>query len=179
MQTCDKCSLAVENNFKMVAPRGIISRKLFFIGEAPGYKERQLGYTFVGKAGCLLQKFVSEYGLTNYSYFTNAIKCRPPRNRTPYMSEIMTCRTHLLQEMNTGRPKIIVLLGNSAVNSYFGKEINSISKLNNKIIRMGNQYVMFGYHPSFILRDPTYEKEYHKLFKSIKILYKHLVFNII
>lgn len=176
-KTCDKCSLAIENNFKIVLPRGNIHKKLFFIGEAPGYKERKTGYVFVGKAGTLLQKFVNEYGLTYYSYFTNAIKCRPPKNRTPFMSEIITCRHKLLQEFNTGRPKIVVLLGNSAINSYFGKEINNITKLNNKVISIGNQIVIFGYHPSFILRYPEYIIEYHKLFKNIKTLYKYFVNN--
>lgn len=175
MMTCDKCPLAIENSFKMVLPRGDITKKLFFIGEAPGYKERKLGYTFVGKAGQLLQYFVNEYGLTYHSYFTNAIKCRPPRNRTPYMSEIKTCRSHLLKEFNDGRPRIVVLLGNSAVNAYFGCEVNSITKLNNRVMRFGNQIVVFGYHPSFILREESNIPEYHKMFKTIKLLYKYLV----
>lgn len=174
-KTCDKCSLAIENNFKIVLPRGNINKKLFFIGEAPGYKERKLGYVFVGKAGTLLQKFVNEYGLTYHSYFTNAIKCRPPKNRTPYMGEILTCRHKLIEEFNIGRPKLVVLLGNSAVNSYFGKEVNNISKLNNRIMKIGNQIIIFGYHPSFILRFPEYTPQYHTLFKTIKLLYKVFV----
>lgn len=175
MQTCDRCPLAIENNFTMVKPRGNINSKLFFIGEAPGHKEKKLGYTFVGKAGILLQSFIDEYNLNNHCYLTNAIKCRPPRNRTPFMSELDACKPHLIREFRDGKPKIIVLLGNTAINSFFGKEINGVSKLNNKFLIYKKQVIIFAYHPSYIARNPELEYEYHKLFKKIRVLYRYLI----
>jgi len=174
-ETCDRCSLAIHNNFKIVKPRGNPRSGLFFVGEAPGYKERKLGYTFVGKAGNYLQGFVNEYGLKNFSYFTNAIKCRPPRNETPSQSIISTCRHKLLNELNTNKPAIIVLLGNSAVNSFYNKEVNGISKLHGKIRVYNNVFVVFGFHPSYIMREDDRDHLYHDLFKKIKALYRYNV----
>ena len=167
LKTCDKCQLAIENNFTPVKPRGNIHGGLFFIGEAPGYKEKKLGYTFVGKAGTFLQQYVNKYNLNSISYFTNAIKCRPPRNRTPYMDEILICRQHLLKEIAEGKPKVIVLLGNSAVNSFFKAEINGITKLNNRLIKCGDSYILFGFHPSYIMREKDREYLYDNMFSII------------
>lgn len=175
IKTCDECGLAIDNNFTPVQPRGNIDGKLFFIGEAPGYKEKKLGYTFVGKAGTFLQYYVNKYHFTDIAYFTNAIKCRPPRNRTPFMKEILKCRPHLLNEIVRGKPKIIVLLGNTAVNSFFKAEINSITKLNNKVIKCGDSYILFGFHPSYIMRDTERNHHYEQMFNIISKLYRHLV----
>jgi uracil-DNA glycosylase family 4 len=172
--TCNGCPLAPLNNFETVKPRGNINGNLFFIGEAPGYKERRVGYTFVGKAGMLLQEYIDLFGFTNVSYLTNSIKCRPPRNRTPLPVELHTCRPRLITEINNGKPKIIVLLGNTAINQYFGKEINSISKLSNHVITVGNRIIVFAYHPSYILRSGDYNN-YVVLFTKIRILYKLLI----
>lgn len=175
IHTCDNCPLAPLNNFTIVKPRGDIKSGLFFIGEAPGYKERKLGYTFVGKAGMYLQSYVNKYGLNNFAYFTNAIKCRPPNNRTPYDYELKACRPVLIKEIGKGKPTIIVLLGNTAVNQFFNKEINSITKLNNKIIKLGNTFIVFGFHPSYIMRGENMEHHYDKMFKNIKLLYRFFV----
>ena len=173
--TCDNCPLAPLNNFTIVKPRGNIHGDLFFIGEAPGYKERKLGYTFVGKAGMLLQAFVNEYGFNKVAYFTNSIKCRPPNNRTPYDMELKACRPTLLKEIGNGKPKIIVLLGNTAINQFFNKEINNVTKLNNKVIRIGNSFIFFGFHPAYILRNEELDKIYHSLFRKLRIVYKLFV----
>ncbi len=174
-KTCNKCPLAIYNDFKMVLPRGDIRSKLFIVGEAPGYKERQEGYVFVGKSGQLLQSFINAYSLSKFCYLTNAIKCRPPKNRSPYPNELNACRQHFIEEMIEGRPKIIVLLGNTAINQYFGKEINNITKLNNKIYVRKDGIILFGFHPSYILRNSDLELEYHIMFRKIKTLYRYFV----
>jgi uracil-DNA glycosylase family 4 len=173
--TCDKCPLAPLNNFTMVAPRGNINGKLFFVGEAPGYTERKIGFTFVGKAGQLLQTYITEYGLDTVAYLTNAIKCRPPKNRTPLPMELAACRSHLMNEIVDGTPRIIVLLGNTAINQFFGKEINNVGKLHGKVMLLGKTFILFGYHPSYMLREGVDPKMYDRLFYLIRWLYRHVV----
>jgi len=173
--TCNRCPLAIENNFKTVKPRGDITKKLFIIGEAPGYKEQRMGYTFVGKAGQHLQYYINRNGLRKFVYLTNAIKCRPPRNRTPSMHELSICKPRLISELTTGKPKIIILLGNTAVNAFFGKEINNISKLLNKHIFINGTIILFNYHPSYILRNGDAAFEYDKFFSRVRVLYKYFV----
>jgi uracil-DNA glycosylase family 4 len=172
--TCDRCPLAPLNNFKCVSPRGNIDGKIFFVGEAPGYKEFKIGSTFVGKAGMFLQFYLQSFGLAQFAYLTNAVKCRPPNNRTPLPIELSTCRPKLLAEIEKGKPSIIVLLGNTAINQYFNAPINAVSKLANKVIVHDNKVIVFAYHPSYIMRNGDYDN-YNKLFLLLRLLYIHLV----
>ena len=174
-ETCSKCPLAVYNDFKIVYPRGDINSKLFIIGEAPGYKERKEGIAFVGKAGQYLESKLEEYRLDKFVYLTNIIKCRPPKNRTPSWKEIHTCSHKLEHEIEVGKPKIILLLGNTALNAFFDMEINGITKLNNKGIIIGDTIILFGVHPSYIIRQPTKEYMYNDLFQKVRDLYKLLI----
>ena len=172
---CNRCPFAVLNNFKTVKPRGDITKKLFIIGEAPGHKEQRTGIAFVGKAGQHLQWFINNNGLRKVAYFTNALKCRPPKNRTPEMREIMICRPRLISEITEGKPKIIILLGNTAVNAFFGKEINSITKLKDKHLFTNGTIILFNYHPSYILRNNELIDDYDRFFTKVRVLYKYFV----
>ena len=173
--TCNNCPLAVYNNFEQVKPRGDINSKLFIIGEAPGYKERKEGFVFVGKAGLYLEKHLNKAGLTDFCYLTNVIKCRPPKNRTPKWNELHACRPNLIDEIKRGKPKIILLLGNTAVNAFFNKEVNNITKLHNKGIIVNKTVILFGVHPSHIIENDNYEYMYDKLFNKVRLLYKLLI----
>ena len=169
--TCGKCPLAPFNNFEIVKSRGNINGKIFIIGESPGYKDKKLGYAFVGKTGNFVQSFVNDYGLNGLVYFSNAVKCRAPNNRTPYNIELKTCRPRLLDEIGTGKPNIIILLGNTAINQFFGKAINAVSKLNNKVVKYGNTFIIFGFHPAYVMNDNR-DHHYHKLFMITRAIYK-------
>jgi uracil-DNA glycosylase len=168
---CAKCHLSIYSNFRPVPGMGNPDADIMFIGEAPGYKENKEKKPFVGVAGRHLRKFVNLFNLDEVSYFTNAVKSRPPKNRTPRMDEILKCRFHLTEELKVVKPKVIVLLGNTAVNSLFLNEVNSISKLNGKMMysRKYKAIIMFMYHPSYIIRnrekDPLYMKNFVKLTK--------------
>ncbi len=172
---CNKCPLAILNDFKTVKARGDITKKLFIIGEAPGYKEQKLGYTFVGKAGEYLQWFINNNGLKSVTYLTNAIKCRPPKNRKPTLQELTICKPKLINELVKGKPKIIVLLGNTAINSFYNMELNSVTKLKDTTVLSGGTIILFNYHPSYILRNPELEVEYDKFFAKVRVLYKYFV----
>lgn len=175
MTTCNHCPLAPDNNFTAVEARGNIYSKLFFIGEAPGSTDKRLGVTFVGRTGQFLQYYIEKYNLQNTCYLTNAVKCRPPRNRTPSEHELFMCQPRLIDELIKGNPRIIVLLGNTAINQFFGGQINNVSKLNNKFIIIGDKIIIPAYHPSYIMRDEKLYYLYDNLFHDIRILYKYLI----
>ena len=62
------------------------------IGEAPGFNEDEQGRPFVGKAGKLLEEFLSSIGKKREEVFiTNVVKCRPPNNRQPEEEGIRMC----------------------------------------------------------------------------------------
>jgi uracil-DNA glycosylase len=92
---------------------GNADAELMFIGEAPGANEDKQGLPFVGQAGKLLDKLLSEIGLERGDVFiANTLKCRPPGNRDPHPNEIETCQGYLRQQVALIEPTVICTLGN-------------------------------------------------------------------
>src|SRR3989344_3584121 len=94
---CQHCPLAHLGRTQVVFGTGNPDAKLMFVGEAPGKNEDLQGIPFVGRAGQLLDKILAAMKLSRKEvYITNAVKCRPPANRTPFPQEIEKCISILL-----------------------------------------------------------------------------------
>lgn len=155
---CIKCLLSSTRQ-NVVFGRGNPNANLFIIGEGPGQQEDEQGLAFVGRAGKMLDNVFSSVGIdTNKDcYISNIIKCRPPNNRKPLSKEVSECTPWLTEQIAMIKPKIIVLAGSTAVQSYL--EINEpISKLRGEWIIKDSVKCMPIFHPSYLLRNPSKEK---------------------
>jgi len=155
---CRQCALS-KTRTSVVFGRGNPNTKIFIIGEGPGHNEDMEGLAFVGRAGKLLDAAFQSVGIdTNRDCFiSNIVKCRPPNNRKPQKEEIESCSTWLDQQINLINPKIIVLAGSTAVESYLNIK-EPISKIRGKWIERDGRKVMPIFHPSYLLRNPSKEK---------------------
>ena len=155
---CKQCALS-KTRTNVVFGRGNPNTKIFIIGEGPGHNEDMEGLAFVGRAGKLLDTAFQSVGIdTNRDcYISNIVKCRPPNNRKPQNEEIESCSTWLDQQINLINPKIIVLAGSTAVESYLNIK-EPISKIRGKWIERDGRKVMPIFHPSYLLRNPSKEK---------------------
>ena len=115
---CQKCALC-ETAANKVISKGSQTPVVVFIGEAPGKNEDETGIPFCGKAGKLLDKYISYMELkpTDWAVI-NTLKCRPPNNRTPTKKEIEICRPFLTAQLLLLNPKVIILLGNTAEKAF-------------------------------------------------------------
>ena len=132
------------------------------IGEAPGANEDQEGLPFVGKAGQLLDKMLSAIDLDRKKvYISNIINYRPPENRRPTEDEIKRYLPFISKHIEIIKPKILVLLGSTAMNALIGNEI-VISKMRGKWIdkQFGTckTSVIITFHPAFLMRQPAQKK---------------------
>ena len=154
---CKQCALS-KTRTNVVFGRGNPNTKIFIIGEGPGHNEDMEGLAFVGRAGKLLDAAFQSVGIdTNRDCFiSNIVKCRPPNNRKPQKEEIESCSTWLDQQINLINPKIIVLAGSTAVESYLNIK-EPISKIRGKWIERDGRKVMPIFHPSYLLRNPSKE----------------------
>ena len=88
-------------------------------------------------------------------YIANAVKCRPPANRTPEAAEMAACAPYLKRQIALIAPKLIVLLGRAAVQAVLG-EAGSLASLRGKTLayRDGERTipVLVTYHPAYLLR---------------------------
>jgi len=161
IKSCDKCPLH-KNRKNAVPGEGNWKSKIMFIGEAPGFNEDEQGRPFVGRAGKLLEEFLSSIGKRREEVFiTNVIKCRPPNNRQPEEEEIKICTSlYLNKQIELIKPKLIVCLGNVSANyifKKFGLKFESMNKQHGKIFLISNLFtqtkIIATYHPAAILRN--------------------------
>ena len=155
---CVMCSLSSTRN-NVVFGRGNPNSSLFVIGEGPGQQEDAQGLAFVGRAGKMLDSAFLSVGIdTNRDcYISNIVKCRPPNNRKPLANEVKECMPWLNEQIELIKPKVIVLAGSTAVQSYLDID-EPISKLRGEwIIRNDIKYMPI-FHPSYLLRNPSKEK---------------------
>ncbi len=157
VQNCKKCSLyKVRTN--AVFGKGPIDAKIMLIGEAPGRDEDLQGVPFVGKAGKVLDRMLSAAGIgIDEVFITNVIKCRPPGNRNPESYEMMKCNPYLVKQVQTIRPKVIVLLGNIALSLVTGTA-SGITKMRGKTLEYLSYPAIPTFHPAYVIRNPGSEK---------------------
>ena len=156
---CNKCPLG-KTRTKSVFSAGIPNNKIMLIGEAPGYWEDQKGEPFVGKAGQLLDRIFESVGLSRQKdvYICNTIKCRPPDNRNPLPEEKEACKEFLDIQLATLQPKIILLCGNVAVQSFI-EGARGITHVRGKWFDGPYGAKMMPiFHPSYLLRNDSREK---------------------
>jgi DNA polymerase len=136
--------------------------KIMLIGEGPGSNEDQEGLPFVGRAGALLDKMLASIDLDRKKvYITNVVNYRPPKNRRPTEEEIDKYLPYLKKHIEIINPKILVLLGSTALNALIGNEI-VISKARGQWIEKQfgecKTSVIVTFHPAFLMRQPAQKK---------------------
>ena len=132
------------------------------VGEGPGANEDIEGKPFVGRAGKLLDKMLASIKLDRTKvYISNVVNYRPPQNRKPTDDEINKYLPYLKTHIEIINPKILVLLGSTALNSLIGNEI-VISKARGKWVQkeIGKTkiWVIASFHPAFLMRQPEQKK---------------------
>ncbi|HXK70142.1 MAG TPA: uracil-DNA glycosylase [Caldisericia bacterium] len=167
---CRNCELH-KSRTHTVAGEGNLNTKLMLVGEGPGYNEDKQGRPFVGEAGKVLSDLLSTIGLIREDVFiTNAVKCRPPGNRTPSISEIMSCKPYLISQIALIEPKFILILGNAALVSLLGGGF-SISKVRGRPKEQDGIIYLPTYHPAAAL----YRREIMDIIKEDFNLLKSLM----
>jgi DNA polymerase len=155
------CSLK-NNATNMVFSDGNPKSRIMLIGEAPGANEDKEGLPFVGRAGALLDKMLAAIDLNREKvYISNIINFRPPDNRRPTDEEIKRYLPFITKHIEIINPKILVLLGSTAMNALIGNEV-VISKMRGKWIekQFGDckTSVIITFHPAFLMRQPAQKK---------------------
>ena len=161
IQNIKNCSLK-NSATNIVFSDGNPKAKIMIIGEAPGANEDEEGLPFVGRAGALLDKMLAAIDLDRKKvYISNIINFRPPDNRRPTDEEIKRYLPFITKHIEIINPKILILLGSTAMNALIGNEV-VISKMRGKWIerKFGNckTSVIITFHPAFLMRQPAQKK---------------------
>ncbi len=177
IQLIKNCDLK-KNATNLVFSDGNINSKLMIIGEGPGANEDAEGKPFVGRAGQLLNKMLAAIQLDRRKvYISNVVNYRPPGNRRPTEVEIERYLPYLKSHIEIINPKILLLLGSTALNTLIGNEA-VISKARGKWIQKEigtvKPWIIASFHPAFLMRQPEQKKLAWIDLKMIRDKYKIL-----
>lgn len=168
-----------KNSQNLVFGKGSANSEIFFIGEAPGAKEDEIGIPFVGRAGKELDKMLQNISLNlKDCYIANVLKYRPPKNRDPKKEEIASHLPYLLEQISIIDPKIIVPLGNYATKLVLAqfkveemRKIKGVSELHANIHKVEVNTKSFNvfpvFHPSAMMYNPKLREVFKEDFKLL------------
>ena len=171
INSINDCSLQ-NNSKKIVLGDGNINSPIMLVGEAPGMEEDNLGLTFLGDVGDLLRKMLIAINIKKENiYSTYAVNFRPPEDRKPTSTEIKRYSHFLQKQISIIKPKIIILMGSSAMESLTGLN-NKISMERGKwkevIVKNTTYNIIVTFNPSYLLRVPENKKHSWEDLKKIK-----------
>jgi uracil-DNA glycosylase family 4 len=171
ISSIEDCNLK-NNSKKIVFGDGNINSPIMIIGEAPSLDEDKTGLIFSGQVGDLLKKMLIAINIKKDNiYSTYAVNFKPPEDRKPTSVEIKRYSQFLQKHISIIKPKIIVLMGSTAMESLTG--LNSkISiergKWKEVIVKNTNYNVIITFNPSYLLRAPENKKYSWVDLKKIK-----------
>jgi uracil-DNA glycosylase family 4 len=167
---CVRCKLSRARK-NIVFGSGYQEAEIMMIGESPGEEEDSTGQPFVGSSGELLSKMISAMGFSRSQvYLTNLVKCRPPLDREIEESEWLTCSSFLERQINAVKPRMIILLGESAARSVLRTD-KAFRELRGKILNENGQKYLVTFAPSHLLSHPLDKKS---AWSDLQILMKEL-----
>ena len=171
INSINDCNL--KNNSKnLVLGDGNINSSIMLVGEAPSIEEDSVGLTFLGEVGDLLKKMLNSINIKKENiYSTYAVNFRPPEDRKPTPTEIKRYSQFLQKQISIIKPKIIILMGSTAMESLTGlnSKISKERGMWKEIIVKNTSYnVIITFNPSYLLRVPENKKYSWEDLKMIK-----------
>ena len=164
MNEFDGCPLK-QTAKNLVFGEGRIGSNLMFVGEAPGAQEDREGIPFVGPAGQLLNRLLAAISVERKDvYITNILPWRPPGNRTPTPTEIISCMPFIERHIELVCPKILILVGGVAAKSLLGSS-QGIMRTRGKWLEYQHEnlpapiFTRAILHPAYLLRSPAQKRE--------------------
>ena len=171
INSIENCKLK-ENSKKVILGDGNPNSQILLIGESPGKEEDDAGLSFQGDVGELLNKMLAAINIQREKiYLTYAINFRPPDDRKPTNKEIDRYSIYLKEHVSIINPKIIILMGSTAMESITGtrnKISNERGKWKEIILKSKTYPIMVTFSPSYLIRFPDFKKYSWEDLKKIK-----------
>ena len=134
-QRIRSCRLCQEHGYLETAHPIVSGRandRIFIIGQAAGHRSVAQDRPFSGPAGLILQKWLEQAGfppgyLHEHTYLSSLTRCDPGKSargngdRKPSPAEMALCRPYLDAELRIVCPKVVLLVGSMAIDTFMGK----------------------------------------------------------
>ena len=171
INSIENCNLK-DNSQNLILGDGNINSSIMLIGEAPGAEEDKTHTTFKGEVGELLNKMLLAIEIKRQNiYCSYAVNFRPPEDRKPTSQEIKRYSVFLKEHISIINPKIIILMGSSAMEAVTGinsKISSERGKWKEVILRNKTYPLIISFSPSYLIRFPENKKYSWEDLKKIK-----------
>ena len=171
INSIENCNLK-DNSQNLILGDGNINSSIMLIGEAPGAVEDKTITTFKGEVGELLNKMLLAIEIKRQNiYCSYAVNFRPPEDRKPTAQEIRRYSVFLKEHISIIDPKIIILMGSSAMESLTGintKISSERGKWKELILKNKTYPMIISFSPSYLIRFPENKKYSWEDLKKIK-----------
>ena len=171
INSIENCNLK-NNSQNLVLGDGNVNSPIMLVGEAPGIEEDKFNTTFKGEIGDLLNKMLLAIEIKRQNIYSSyAINFRPPEDRKPTSQEIKRYSVFLKEHISIIDPKIIILMGSSAMEALTGinsKISSERGKWKEVILKSKTFPVMITFNPSYLIRFPENKKYSWEDLKKIK-----------
>ena len=171
INSIENCNLK-DNSQNLILGDGNINSSIMLIGEAPGAEEDKTHTTFKGEVGELLNKMLLAIEIKRQNiYCSYAVNFRPPEDRKPTSQEIKRYSIFLKEHISIINPKIIILMGSSAMEAVTGinsKISSERGKWKEVILRNKTYPLIISFSPSYLIRFPENKKYSWEDLKKIK-----------
>lgn len=150
---CTACELHT-GRVNPVFAKGNPQALIMICGMVPADEENKVGLPFVGRAGQLLDKILSDIKWTLEDvYITNLVKCYLAAGLPLKSDWIDSCLPYLINQISIIEPKAIITLGKDASLTLLGMDYKTpMGKIRGKVFKYGDIKVVPTYHPSYLLR---------------------------
>lgn len=184
---CVSCDLYRTCQIVNLMGLGPENPKIMVVMDSPGFVEDNSGKPVDGRTKQFLQQLFEEAGINwKECYFTNAVKCSPPRGYKIKVKEINACRPYLEKEIKILKPKFVLLMGATALKSFVGKEKAKITDDHGKVMERNGTIYMPVFSPGVAYQDPkkltplrTDLKKFAQLVKGKRIEKPKLNFHVV
>jgi DNA polymerase len=150
--TCTACPELAATRQHVVVGDAVPGARLLIVGEAPGATEDAQGRPFLGRGGQLLERLMTDAGLSrSETSVLNVLKCRPPNNRTPTRAEALRCTGWLDRQVALLDPPLVMTLGRSAL-TWAVDAKTRLADVRGKVHDWRGRRLVASYHPSAALR---------------------------
>jgi len=169
------CRLCRKGGSGMPVPgEGTAGFPVMFVGEAPGREEAKTGRPFVGRSGTFLRRMIREAGMEEDQVFITSPVHYLPDSGKPSPAMIEHGATHLRKQVEAIKPRLVVLLGNTACRALLDRSIE-IAKQHGTVIEQDGIGFFITVHPAYAIRFPEGRKKFIQDFLLLRALVRKLI----
>jgi uracil-DNA glycosylase len=153
---------------KLVFGQGALDAKIAIVSEILGSQEEKEGKPLTGAVEKTINQLLKIAGINKkHVYITNLVKYNP-LNKIPTPKEIKSHSTFLKEELRTVNPKIVVTLGNLALNGVGMRQ--PLDNVHGKTFNLGSYDLLPTFHPTHAVKDVKLKTLLENDFVKLKTL---------